>query len=237
MALLGLDQLQISHLRQCSHVVRHLRASKYFKVKNLLCFSIYLISFQAFGQSSNITFDGKTWKPPYSLSIPQGWDVERFLVPPSFAAQIQYKGIEDIRFTPGWGNAKSPEYWSYTFLWFLDSLPKINKKILQTNLKKYYTGLIKTNLDPKKIPAEGILETKTSIRKIKTVNGDLKTFSGTIEMLDYMQQKPIVLNCLIHFKPYKSKNKTIVFYELSPKLFSDNIWISLNKLWADFAFE
>ena len=206
-------------------------------MKNIISLFIYLISLQAFSQDSTAVFDGKTWKPPYTLNTPQGWDVERFPVPPGFAPQIQYKGIEDIRFTPGWGNAKSTEYWCYTFLWFLDGLLKMNEKILQTNLKEYYRGLIKSNLDPKKIPAEGIIETKVSIKKTKTAGTDYRTYSGTIEMLDYMQQKPIVLNCLIHLKPYSQKNKTIIFFELSPKPFTDNVWTSLNKLWTDFVYE
>ena len=38
---------------------------------------------------------------------------------------------------------------------------------------------------------------------------DLETYTGTIEMLDYMQQKPIVLNCMIHLRQYISKNKKL----------------------------
>ena len=147
-----------------------------------------------------------------------------------------YKGVEDIRFTPNWGNSKSPEYWSYAFLWFLDSIQKVSAISLETNLKNYYSGLIRVNLDPKKIPAEGIMETKVKVQKINTAHGDLGTFSASIEMLDYMQQKPITLNSIIHFRQYKRSNKTIVFFELSPKPFSDDIWQNLNQLWDNFSF-
>ena len=40
--------------------------------------------------------------------------------------RIKYSGVEDIRFAPGWGNAKSNEYWTYAFLWYLDGTVIIN---------------------------------------------------------------------------------------------------------------
>ncbi len=61
---------------------------------------------------------------PYHLSIPKDWTIERFLITISFAPQISYKGVEDIRFTPGWGKVDSDEYWTYAFLWYLDAHPK-----------------------------------------------------------------------------------------------------------------
>ena len=205
-------------------------------MKYFLCTASLLFSLQLICQSQDTTFDAKKWKAPYSLAIPKDWGVERFTVPPTFAPQILYKGIEDIRFTPGWGNSKSSEYWSYAFLWFLDSAQNVSSKSLEANLKNYYSGLIKVNLDPKKIPATGIMETKVKVQKIKTDHGDLGTFSATVEMLDYMQLKPIILNSVIHFRQYKQLNKTIVFYELSPKPFSDNVWLSLNQLWDNFSY-
>jgi hypothetical protein len=52
----------------------------------------------------------------YTLPYPQGWDTELFSIPIQFAPQIAYKGVEDIRFAPGWAKAGSDEYWAYCFL-------------------------------------------------------------------------------------------------------------------------
>jgi hypothetical protein len=60
-------------------------------------------------------FDSHTWKPPYRFDIPKGWGVERFPIPIEFAPQVNYKGVEDVRFAPGWGDKTSEQYWSYTF--------------------------------------------------------------------------------------------------------------------------
>lgn len=205
-------------------------------MKKIILAIFCITSVYTFAQDLKTAFDGKNWEAPYKLSIPKGWDVERFLIPIEFAPQIPYKGVEDIRFTPGWGNIKSDEYWTYAFLWYLDGSPKINKKIIEDNLRAYYTGLVSRNIKPGKISADKIISTKTFVKQVTTYKGDTKTFNGTIEMPDYMEQKPMILNCIIHIKPYKQKNKTFIFNELSPRPFTDSTWVNINQLWTDFDY-
>lgn len=197
----------------------------------IACFLSLTIS----GQIPKAEFDGKKWEAPYTLPIPKGWDVERFPLPISFAPAIKYTGVEDIRFTPGWGNVKSDEYWTYAFLWYLDGNIRPTTKIVNQHLKAYYTGLIGSNIEPRKIPAEKLFTVKTSINKATADKGDLLTFRGTIYMLDYMQQKPITLNCIVHLKTCQGLNKTFLFTEISPRASANNVWKSLDQLWTDFS--
>lgn len=187
----------------------------------------------AFGQDPTVEFDAKQWEAPYDLGTPQGWDVERFLIPILFAPQIPYKGVEDIRFTPGWAKAQTNEYWSYAFLWYLEGAPKTNAKIIKTNLNAYYSGLVETMQGD--IPADQLVPVKTKIKKIKTAKGDLKTYQGTVYMLDYMAKKPITLNCIVHLKSCAGQDNTFIFYEISPKPYSDKVWQSLHQLWTEFS--
>ena len=204
-------------------------------MKNLITLVLCLAFLSMYGQEANKTeFDGHKWEAPYNLSIPKDWAIERFLIPISFAPQISYKGVDDIRFTPGWGNVKSDEYWTYAFLWYLDGAPKTDAKIIADNLKAYYTGLIDINRENYKVPIEKLIPVVTSFKEVETYNGDVKTYNGTIEMLDYMQQKPITLNCIVHLTSCPEENKTILFYELSPKPFTHKNWQSLNQLWSGF---
>jgi hypothetical protein len=201
-------------------------------MKKLIPLILCVISFNIHGQEP--AFDGHKWEAPYHLPTPKDWTIERFLIPISFAPQIPYKGVEDIRFTPGWGKVASDEYWTYAFLWYLDGSPKTNEKIIAENLKAYYTGLIKSNTDSARAANEKPLPVTTSFKKIITDKGDLETYTGTIEMMDYMQRKPITLNCIVHLKTCSESNKTILFYELSPKPLTHNSWSGLNQLWLDF---
>ena len=181
-----------------------------------ICFS----SFCTFAQEEKTEFDGHKWEAPYHLAIPTGWTIERFLIPIGFAPQIPYKGVEDIRFAPGWANAKSEQYWSYAFLWYLDSMPVVSAAIIENNLKAYYTGLLNVNTDPAKLTtlSEKEKEVRTSFKEVQTNNEDLKTFNGTVEMLDYMQLKRIMLNCIVHVKTCTQDKKAILFFELSQGL-------------------
>jgi len=202
-------------------------------MRNLLLAAALLLFLKSSGQNANEEFDGKKWKAPYMLDTPAGWDVERFLIPISFAPAIPYKGVEDIRFTPGWPKKTTNEYWSYAFLWYLDGSPSFDAKIIETNLKAYYTGLIKVNSDSSKI-ADKLFPVTSSISLRSTEKGDLKTFEGSVTLLDYMSQKPISLNFIIHIKTCEEKEKTFVFHEVSPMPYADDVWKSLHQLWANF---
>lgn len=194
--------------------------------------TIAILSLFTLAAHAQETFDGHKWEAPYKLPIPKDWSIERFLIPISFAPQIPYKGVEDIRFTPGWGNPKSDEYWSYAFLWYLEGKNNLDAATIDKNLKAYYTGLIGVN--GRDIPAEKLTPVVTAFKEIKKDKGDLKTFAGTISMLDYMTQKPIILNGRVHLKSCPVQNKTFIFYELSPQPLSHPVWQSLDKLWDDF---
>jgi hypothetical protein len=192
---------------------------------SLICVSIY-------GQKTNPEFDGHTWEAPYTLPVPKDWAIERFPIPIGFAPQIPYKGIEDIRFAPGWAKGESVEYWSYAFLWYLEGDITMDCEMIERNLKAYYTGLITAN--GSKIPQEKLIPVEASFKEVRTDTDDIKTFAGAITMLDYMKQNPMVLNCKIHLKSCSGENKTCIFYELSPQPLTHNIWLSLDKLWSDF---
>lgn len=182
-------------------------------------------------------FDPNTWVAPYNLLKPKGWESEHFALPPDFAPQINFNGIEEIRFAPGWGDVKSEEHWSYSFLWWLEGAPKIDAAILQTNLKAYYAGLVGRNITSRNIPANKIIPTTASVKKIKTTSNDLETFAGTISMLDYHSQEPIILNCLIHVKDIKASDHSAIYFEISPKPFTHIVWKKMDEIGRSFAIK
>lgn len=179
-------------------------------------------------------FDPNSWIPPYELLIPAGWGVERFSLPPDFAPEIRFKGVEDIRFMPGWGEIKSEEHWSYCFLWWLEGKPVIDASILESHLKAYYSGLVARNIISGNIPLARQVPTNASIKKFRTSPGDMETLGGTISMLDYHSLEPMVLNCQIHVKIIASANKSAIYFEVSPKPLSHPVWQRLNEIGEGF---
>jgi hypothetical protein len=79
---------------------------------------------------------------PLLLEIEEPWRSERLDFPISFAPSLDYKGIEEVRFAKGWGNPESDEFWTYTFLWYLDEDPNLTTNTLEKDLEAYFDGLM-----------------------------------------------------------------------------------------------
>jgi hypothetical protein len=195
----------------------------------LLCF----FSLNVFAQDP-IKFNPVAWKAPYYLPL-DGWGIERFPMPIDFAPSIPYKGVEDIRFAPGWGESDSENYWTYAFLWHIEGDPTINAEDINRNLNAYYDGLISRNIEKRNIPANMVTKTKTNVHVLnKAEKNDKATYSGRVTMLDYMGKKPMVLNCMIHVAKCPGTDAVIIFHQLSPKPFTDPVWTKLKELWTAF---
>lgn len=175
-----------------------------------------------------------TQKAAYNFPIPKGWTTERINFPISFAPQINYTGVEDLRFAPGFETA-GDEHWSYAFLWWLNGKQDINAEIIAGHLKSYYTGLLQSNARQMKIAPGKIAATSASITKGETTPGDIETYTGTVKIVDYMDVlKPdIILNIIVHHKV--CKNNTALLFEISPQPASGNIWQHLHRLNMDFS--
>lgn len=174
--------------------------------------------------------DSAAHHAPYSLPVPNGWTTEEFPLPPDFAPSFTYKGIEDIRFHPGWGDSASVGYWSYAYLWWLEGSVAINAADLKRNFEAYYNGLVGRNIESRKIPASKVVPIVATIKKVKAVGNDKETFSGTISMLDYMAQRPMVLHCIVHVKSTNAKGKTAVLVAVSPQPVSHALWNEFDGL-------
>ena len=175
-------------------------------------------------------FDPATWVAPYKLDIPSGWSTERFPFPFDFAPQIPYKGMEELRFAPGWADGAGEEHWAYVYLWWLEGRPQLTAEVLATHLQHYYDGLIGRNIIPRNIPKEKLAPVKASLKAIATAAGDKATFAGIVAMLDYLTQTPMTLNVVIHWKDMHAPDHSAVFFEVSPRPLNHRIWLQLNEL-------
>ena len=200
-------------------------------MRKLIPLLLLIYSLPVFAQDA-ATFDGHNWKAPYQLASPEGWGIERFLLPAGFAPDIKYKGVEDIRFAPGWAKKTSEDYWSYLFLWYLDGDIKLTASDIGQYLRDYYTGLV--NVNGSAIPKEKIIPVEASIHAIESLAKDQHHFQGTVTMTDYMQQKKIILNATIHVLACKHSGKTYVIHELSPQSFQHEIWKRMDLIREQF---
>jgi hypothetical protein len=74
--------------------------------------------------------------------VPQGWRSEVIPFPLEFAPTLPHKGIEEIRFAPGFFDPAAPGYWSYAFVWRVEGYPKFDAPTIAAELTTYFRGLI-----------------------------------------------------------------------------------------------
>ncbi|MDB5090737.1 MAG: hypothetical protein JWR09_4731 [Mucilaginibacter sp.] len=175
----------------------------------------------------------QAWKAPYVFPMPERWTMERTSFPPSYSPNVPYKGFEDIHFPPGWGDSKTDDYWTVSYLFRLNGKHNMDAATLQDFLKVYYEGLVADNVPRRHIPKEKLVPINASLKKIKTDKGDLETYSGVISSLDYLAQVPIKLNCRIHLKP-GGENFTPLLIEVSPKPYEHPIWQKMEQTVEQF---
>jgi hypothetical protein len=170
----------------------------------------------------------------YSLPLPEQWKSETILFPIDFAKSIPYSGSEEIRFTPGWGDAKSNEYWSYTFLWFVDGTPALNADTLSNHMITYFNGLYESN-KPK--TADSKVVTIVQIKQVATANGDQETYSGKLATLNFLTGQPIRFFITIHVQNYPDAKQSAIFFEISPKPYSNPVWQELDGIVQGFQLQ
>ena len=172
---------------------------------------------------------------PYSYLAPEGWGPEMILFPIDFAATLPYKGFEELRFAPGWGNANSNEKWAYTILWWLDDVYDFNEKVLQGNIETYFSGLTKRRAIADNLDMTKYQSATAKVQKVKTETGDSQTFNATASIFDaQVTHMPGNLYFKVHIKNCPDKNRTIVLFEVAGNPYTDKVWMQLGKINADF---
>ena len=174
----------------------------------------------------------------YSYNAPPDWSPEVILFPIDFAAALPYKGFEDLRFAPGWGDEKSNERWAYTLLWWLDDKYDFNEKIIQQDLEIYFSGITHRRAVADHLNMSQYTTAKAQVQKLKTGANDIATYSAEVNIFDaQVTKKPGTLHIKIHIKDCTDTERTILLYEVSALPFGEAVWQQLDKINEDFQCE
>ena len=124
------------------------------------------------------------------MSSPNNWESEIIPFPLPFAPELDFSGVEDIRFSPGWSDSTSIDFWSYTFVWNIEMIGLMSTEKLDQIFSAYYNGLMPAVLiENEEIEyAESVGEASVSFEE--TEDG----YQGTIEVFDsFFTKKRITL--------------------------------------------
>lgn len=155
------------------------------------------------------------------------WRKEIFNLPVRFAPKIPYKGIEEARFSDGWSDKTSEEFWTYLFGWYIETNAALSKKELENNLQHYFDGLMSLiNKDKGEIP----IKAATKIQ-LKEKNDQSMIYRGNVMFYDaFFTKNAMTLNLQVEQEFCQQKNKAMITFRFSPKEFNSPIWLKLNSV-------
>lgn len=165
---------------------------------------------------------------PFSLPTPDGWRTETIPFPLGFAPELDYTGLEELRFAPGMFTPGAEDYWTYAFVWWipLDVDPGVER--LQTDLESYFFGLTRVvarsnGFDPGNPTFEaklGRVEEDDPAR----LRGHVLTFDA------FAARKAVELNVRVEDVPCEDEGRRALVFLLSPRPEDHAVWDSLREI-------
>jgi len=164
----------------------------------------------------------------FVLDTVKGWGTELMKFPLDFAPEIDFKGVEDIRFAPGWSKKGAEDFWTYKFVWMLESDPSINAVKLERVLSLYFNGLMNDVGKSKRMDLNEIATTKVSLHELWN---NPVSFSGSADIWDvFFTQAAVHLNLKVIKRYCSQKQKYLLIFEFSPQPFKHQIWSAMDKI-------
>lgn len=77
-----------------------------------------------------------------SWGVPEGFRSEQIPFPLEFAPTLDHRGVEELRFAPGFFDPAAPGYWSYAFVWRVEDAAALDAAALARELEVYFQGLL-----------------------------------------------------------------------------------------------
>jgi len=164
---------------------------------------------------------------------PADWKAEVIPFPLGFAPDIDYKGVEELRFAPGMFKPETDTYFTYAFVWWLEGRPPIDEARLKDDLLKYYRGLYRavSKKEPKhvgsfalRIEPDGSLE-EDGVRKTR--------YRGKARWVDpFVTERDLSLNLRIFHWVCAAQDRTAVLFLATPQKDGHAVWDSLSSIKA-----
>lgn len=111
-------------------------------------------------------------------TVPPGWRTEVIPFPLDFAPALAHRGVEELRFPPGFMDPASPARWSYVFAWRLDDAAALTPDALAGELTVYFDGLVHA------VDAKAKEPTKVAVAPDFAVTAHLEDAFKTHEPID-----------------------------------------------------
>lgn len=165
-------------------------------------------------------------KEDISLLVTEdSWRKEAFRFPIPFAKEIDFNGVADVRFTKGWEDTNSPNFWSYAFAWKIVLEERLTDSEIEKYMQIYFDGLMNVVNKDKSKPVPPTQASFTSIKSTEAIN-----YMGEIMVYDaFFTQEMMTLNIQGRYSYCKEQDTSIYIFKLSPQEFDNTVWQHINK--------
>lgn len=171
---------------------------------------------------------------PLLLMAPDDWRFEQFLLPPEFAPAVKYKGIEELRFAPGWGRKGAPDYFTLIFGIRFDDTKSVSRADIKDYLLTYFRELCSYTVKSRKLNPIDTSAISLSIEKKPTAD---KTYmyDVTLQMFGvFTDGSPVTLNMEIKVMEDPLHQKVYLLMIASPQPKTNPVWQELYKEQREF---
>jgi len=167
------------------------------------------------------------------LKQPPNWQFERFALPPEFAPNIPYKGVEELRFSPGMFVKDSAGYFTYAFVAELDNINSISQDNIKDYLFEYFKGLCSSTAKQRKLSID-TSKIAVSIDKNASAGKDAH-YNATFDIFGvFADGAPVRLDMEIKVMNDKAASKIYLVFNGSPLNKSDEVWATLRSIQNNF---
>ncbi|NNE43378.1 MAG: hypothetical protein HKN12_04150, partial [Gemmatimonadetes bacterium] len=161
--------------------------------------------------------------------LPDGWRAETIPFPLSFAPELSYTGLEELRFAPGMFQPDAEDFFSYAFIWWVDAGTLLEADALAEELEAYFRGLSAAVMADAGVPEDAVFDARLSPRRTKDVS--VQRFEGRIDTFEPFATKAQVLlhlrveafNCL-------DPDHRAVYFALSPQTEEHAVWKQFREI-------
>lgn len=169
-------------------------------------------------------------EPEFRFETGPEWRGERIELPPGFAPDLGWNGVEVIRFAPGMFQPESDSFFSYALVFLLEAGSDVSREAIQREVLTYYRGLATAVMGGKGIPVDAGAFTLDMEEDSDTV------LRATLDWIEpFATRQAQTLHLEIH--PWMHGQQPAIFFAVSPQPEDHVIWTELRRIQESFRFE
>ncbi|MEQ9406864.1 MAG: hypothetical protein RIK87_04025 [Fuerstiella sp.] len=181
--------------------------------------------------------------PAPGLAAPDGWGGESISLPPGFAEDMSFKGVEHIRFAPGMMQPASDTFFCYAFVFELMPKHDLTEAVIRDEFLKYYRGLCQAVLKGKRVDADPQAFTLRLVPAPEnpappdpddaTGRATLRRYTGILKWVEpFATRQAQTLN--LEIQTWHSGRRSFLFACVAPLPKDAEIWQQLRKIRDDY---